>query len=160
MCDLVKLLEEKVSDLGDILEGMFQSPVDSSSDGYYDFFFSSGGFITRVLVDESEEYPLELKLHLCIHIDEDTGVVSRRINFIEADEEHGFVADFDAKSVCETFSDYGKLANISCGMVNRANAFLEDFRLKTGIVFDLMPSMGCTRGTLYSGVNAVFFKPV
>jgi hypothetical protein len=160
MSDVMNLLEKKVSELGGVLERMRQSPMDYNSDGFYDFFFSSEGFVTRTLEDEDEPIPLVLKLHLCIFVDEDTGVIGRRMNFVETDKEHEFLNGFDVRGVLETFSDYGKLAGVSALLIDRANAFLEDFRLKTGVVFDLMPTMPDSHGTLYSSVNAVFFTPV
>lgn len=140
-----KALEVGVKRLDSVLESLMQSPLDYSSDGFYDFFFAAdSSYQEEVEIEEGDKVVLTPKLHLCIHVDGDTGTVYHYVNAIRADKEHEVIQDYEAHAPSSDFWEAQQA---------QVKSLLENLREQTGIVFDLVPTVRNPDGRVYSSKN-------
>jgi hypothetical protein len=137
-----KIMADRFDELADILAELRQSPDDGGSDGYFDFYFTPAVFEKVVKVVDDESVEMTPKLHLCIHVEDDTGLICYYTNRILANKDHDFVEDCPYGYRSDWDTEY-----------TRVDEFLERLNKKTGIVFDLRGTRPDPFGRLYSSRN-------
>ena len=132
---------DTVDKLHDFLTDLFQSPMDYASDGYYDFFFTpnNDGLHLKEEFNNGETIDVQIKKHLCIKIDDDSGLISYYTNLVRADKEHSYITD------CHLANDV--LAHY--GLLSPEDVILEKLE-ELGITFDLLGINPNGFGELYS----------